>query len=307
MANPIVNTLPEYVDQSSMELKAKSELGARSASLLTVQTDVNGKTDLHMIETSVVFQDGSECGFNAEGEQKITRRQLVAQPLKVNMEYCEKKLLGTFAQHQVRIAAGKESLPFEEKFIGGVVEAVGDGLEIMIWQGDSQNQNGKIEFDGLLKIMNADVPTANKSSFAKGTSAYTAIKAVYNLMPTQVVNKKDARIIVGTNLFRQFIMELVNANLYHYDPANEAETMSYKLPGSNVIVEGVEGLDGASKDYIVGGRLSNMFYGVDLESDKNTFDFWYSKDDRLFKLDIEMCGSTQVAFPDEIILGAITK
>lgn len=306
MANPIVTSLPDYVNQSSMELKAKSELGARSAGLLTIQTGVNGDTDIHLLTTDVKFQDGSDCGFNAQDTSAITHRRLSPAILKVNTTFCEKKLLGTFAQHQVRVAAGKETLPFEEKFIGGIVGGVNDGVEKLIWQGDS-TATGQTEPDGLIKIMNTDVPTGNTVSFAAGTSAYSAIKDVYSKMPTQVVNKSDARIIVSTSLFRKFIMELVAANLYHYDPANNAETLSYKLPGSNVIVEGVEGLDGADKEYIVGGRLSNFFVGVDLEGDTDTFDFWYSKDDRIFKLAIEFALATQVAFPDEIILGKITK
>lgn len=306
MANPIVTSLPDYVNQSSMELKAKSELGARSAGLLTIQTGVNGDTDIHLLTTDVKFQDGSDCGFNAQDTSAITHRRLSPAILKVNTTFCEKKLLGTFAQHQVRVAAGKETLPFEEKFIGGIVGGVNDGVEKLIWQGDS-TATGQTEPDGLIKIMNTDVPTDNTVSFAAGTSAYSAIKDVYSKMPTQVVNKSDARIIVSTSLFRKFIMELVAANLYHYDPANNAETLSYKLPGSNVIVEGVEGLDGADKEYIVGGRLSNFFVGVDLEGDTDTFDFWYSKDDRIFKLAIEFALATQVAFPDEIILGKITK
>jgi len=306
MANPIVSSLPDYVNQSNMELKAKSQLGARSASLLTVQTGVNGDTDIHLLTTDVKFQDGSDCGFNAQDTSAITHRRLSPAILKVNTSFCEKKLLGTFAQHQVRVAAGKESLPFEEKFISGIVGAVNDNEEKVIWQGD-KTSTGQTECDGLLKIMNADVPTDNTISFPAGTSAYSAIKDVYAKMPTEVVNKSDARIIVSTALFRKFIMELVAANLYHYDPANEAETLSYKLPGSNVIVEGVEGLDGADKEYIVGARLSNLFVGVDLESDEDTFDFWFSKDDRVFKLAIEFALSTQVAFPDEITLGKIAK
>lgn len=304
MANPIVTSLPDYVNQSSMELKAKSELGARSAGLLTIQTGVNGDTDIHLLTTDVKFQDGSDCGFNAQDTSAITHRRLSPAILKVNTTFCEKKLLGTFAQHQVRVAAGKESLPFEEKFISGIVGGVNDGVEKLIWQGDS-TATGQTEPDGLLKIMKTDVPTGNTVAYNAGTSAYSAIKDVYSKMPTQVVNKSDARIIVSTSLFRKFIMELVAANLYHYDPANNAETLSYKLPGSNVIVEGVEGLDGADKEYIIGGRLSNLFVGVDLEGDTDTFDFWYSKDDRIFKLAIEFALATQVAFPDEIILGKI--
>ena len=42
--------------------------------------------------------------------------------------------------------------------------------------------------------------------------------------------------------------------------------------------------------------------GVDLINDKEEFDLFYSKDDRVWKLVIEFVLGFQIAFPDEMVL-----
>ena len=73
------------------------------------------------------------------------------------------------------------------------------------------------------------------------------------------------------------------------------------VPGTSVKVIAVNGLNGTGK--IVAGRLSNFFYGVGAEDDKDTFDFWYSKDNREFRLAAYFAIAVQVAYPNEIVLG----
>ena len=69
MANsPIVTSLPTYVDQNRLPLIAKAVLGAKTASLFTLQSGVKSPTALNLISTDVVFGDGSTCGWNEAGQ-----------------------------------------------------------------------------------------------------------------------------------------------------------------------------------------------------------------------------------------------
>lgn len=299
------NALPDYVEQHRLPLIAKSILGAKSAKLFTKQTGVKSESALNLLDTTVVFGDGSDCGWNEAGETKLSQRTLKPAQLKVNMSFCDKKLLGKWTSYDVQVASLPEDkrLPFEENFTNGVVDGVVEGVEKMIWQGDSDNGN---EFDGLLKILGNTEDVITVDDFEKGTPYYEAIKAVYLAMPEAIATKSDAVIFVSDGAFRGFIQELVEANLYHYD-ANDGEG-EYKLPGTNCRVIAVSGLNGVeATDPIVAGRLSNMFYGTDLEGDEEKFDLWYSKDNREHRLAIEFVGATQVAYPDEIVIGAINK
>lgn len=300
MANPIVTAITGYVDETREQLIAKSVLGAKSASMLSLMSGVKGATALHLVDTDVVFGDGSTCGWNPTGSTEISQRTLTPAYLKVNTAFCDKNLLNTYASHMVKIAAGQKTLPYEEEFVNGIVDNVNYKLEKLIWQGDADNDN---EFDGLIKILDAD--GAVKADSEKGTSAYEAIKAVYAAVP-ETAMKEDLTIFVGAGLFRQYVQEIVALNLYHYD-AND-KPLEHVLPGTNVKVVAVNGLnDTEGKDYIVAGCLSNMFYGTDMAGDEEKFDLWYSQDNREFRLAIEFTAGVQVAYPDQIVLGSIAK
>jgi len=302
MANsPIVTGLPSYVEQNTLPLIAKAALGAKSAKMFELQTGVNGPTALNLLNTTVVFQDGSNCGWQESGNTELSQRTLTPAVLKVNMAFCEKKLLKTWAQYQVRIAAGDKTLPFEEDFVNSIIAEVNEAVEKMIYQGQSGQTD---EFEGLISILSNSAVTPTISGVS-GTAAYTMIKDVYAAIPEEAL-KDDTVILVSDGLYRQYIQELVAANLYHHD-ANEGFG-EYRLPGTNTKVVAVSGLNGAADyEYIIAGRLSNMFYGCDMENEQEKVEFWYSKDNREFRLAIEFAAGVQVAWPDEIVVGKIAK
>lgn len=288
--NPVVKTLPDYVEEHVLPLIAKSVLGAKSASLFNLQTGVKGPTKLNLINTEIELQDASTCGFNASGSTTLSQRQITPAYLKVNMEWCDKEMLGTWAQYQVKTAAGVKELPFEEDFINGVVDNVKAAIEKMIYQGDGDNAD---EFDGLIKILKADGALTE----TRKSTVYETVKAVYAKLPEEAI-ADDTVILVGAGDFRTFIQELVSANLYHYDANDKAG--EYVLPGTAVKVISVNGLNGTDK--VIAGRLSNIFYGTDMTGDEEKFDLWYSKDDQVFKLAIEFIAGVQVAYPNEVVI-----
>ena len=72
MANVLTTSLPAYVEQNHDTLLRDTVLGAESAKRFTLQTGVKTKTALNLLNTSIVFQDGSSCGFNSAGTQTIS-------------------------------------------------------------------------------------------------------------------------------------------------------------------------------------------------------------------------------------------
>ena len=218
--------------------------------------------------------------------------------LKVNMQWCDKNFLDTYAQHMVKIAAGMKTLPYAEEFTTGIVARVNEALETMLYQGVADV--GKTEFDGLITLLGKE-STAIKVGTNTGT-AYEKLLKVYNAVP-EVAHKDDLVILVAPSLYREFVQELVKANMYHYD-ANDANAQTY-LPGTSVPVIPVDGLipttANAGKEFIIALRKSNVIYGTDMSNDQEKFDFWYSADDQVFKLAIEFTAGVQFAYPEEIV------
>lgn len=62
MANPIMTTLPAYVEERRLPLIKEAVLGAKSASMFNLQTDIKTDAVINLLSTDVEFGDGLVCG-----------------------------------------------------------------------------------------------------------------------------------------------------------------------------------------------------------------------------------------------------
>jgi len=281
-----VTKLTDYVEERRLPLIAKAVLGAKTLQYVNIQTDVKYKAALNLLSADPELQAGG-CGFEDQGSVTLSQRIITAPLVKVNMSFCDKDLLKKWTGYEVRVAAGFEKLPFEEEFTNEIVKNLNAKIEKAIWQGD--------ETLGIEGFGSFD---SEYTSVAAAADAKAAIDAVYAALPAEVID--DAVIFVGEDTYRAYITALVNANLYHFKP--EYDGGEYTLPGSNVRVISVNGLNGTKKVY--GGSLKNFFVGVDMENDQERFDLWYSKDHQEFRLAINFNIGAQVAWPDQIVVGS---
>lgn len=283
-----VNSLPAYVEENKIDLKVKTVLSPKTADLVTLQTGLKGKTAINLLATDVIFQDGTTCGFEPTGDSTISQRFIDPKHIKVNMEWCDKDLLGKYAQYEVVSAATGKTLPFEEKVVGDVIAQTAKTLEATIWDGDTS-----LGLDGLVDIATSDGAT----QVTKGANVYDTVMAVYNAIGAEVTMQEDFAIFVTPAVFKAYVQELVAKNMYHYN-ANDA-TGEVTIPGTACKVIMIPNWQGTNAN-ILGARKSNLFYGLDLEGDSTDFDLWYSKDDRVFKLAIEFVAGTGIAYPTEV-------
>ena len=291
-SNPIVTAITGYVEEHRSDLLQKAMLDGKSRRAWNLMTDVKGPTALNIMDTNVVFGELS-CGWNENGSTEFSQRILTPAALEVNMAFCDKKLLKTWAQHEVKVTAGLETLPFEEKWVNQILASVNEQIEHMLYFGTGVGA----QFKGIVPILSGET-SAVKVNATAGTSAYEFLKDVAAAIPVQV---KNPVILVGTPLYREFMQDLVAANLFHYDPANGEN--EYRLPGTNIRVIAVDGLIDSATTAAIAANMDNLFYGVSADEDNDTFDLWYSKDNREFRLAINFTAGTQVAFPDEVVLG----
>lgn len=287
----VLDNLTNYVDEQRLPLIKKAVLGGKTIGLINLQTGVKGAAALNLINVDPTIQEGG-CGWNAAGDATLSQRVINSKLLKVNMPFCDKDFISYWTNYEVKVGAGKETLPFEEYFTNGVIEKLNEKVEKAVWQG----KESEGVFDGILTILDAE----DGKKTATGTGAYAAIKATYEAIPVEVLDK--AAIFVGMDAFRSFMLEMVEKNFYHY-PADGAAVQEFILPGTNTKVIAVAGLNGSNKT--VGADPQNLFYGCDMLDDKETVDFWYSKDNREYRLAVQFNAGTQVAYPSEVVVGTI--
>lgn len=288
----VVNTLPDYVEQRKGELLSKAVFGFESRQYLNLMTGVKYKEALNILATDPVLQTRA-CGWNASGNASFTQRVMTVAPYKVNMSLCEEDLRKKWMNDQLVVKAGGEVLPFEEKITDNIVKGVNKQLESLIWKAQ-EAQDG---FDGFLAILAA--ASGSVVAASSGATEYASAINAYKAIPAEVLDK--AEMFVGEDDFRAIVLEITAKNLYHYNPEIDGGK-TIILPGTNTKLHGVNGLNGTHA--IVAADPENLFYGVDMADDAETFDIWYSKDNQEFRVAIKFNAGAQVAFPDQIVLGA---
>lgn len=284
-----ITALPDYVEQNKIGLISKAVLGARTLEYVNIQTGIVGKTAINLLNTDVELGDGSTCGWDEAGESTLSQREIDPALLKVNMSFCDKKMAKTFASYQVKMAAGRANLPFEQAFIDDVLKNTNAKLDNIIWNGVTVDVK---EYNGYLDILAED---ASGRKQATGESVYGTFLNVYKAIPAEVLDK--AVIFCGMDTYRDLVMELTAKNLYHYNPSVDTayETV---FPGTTTKVVAVPGLNGS--DTIVAANPEHMFYGTDMVNDDEVFKFWYSDDNQEFRLAIGFAAGVQFAFPDQV-------
>lgn len=298
----IVNALPDYVKENADKLLYKIIFGASSIQRFTKQLGVKGKAAINRLNTTPVFQDGSDCGFTPQGDATFTQRIIDAGLVKVNMEFCHLALIGKYAEYQVRVNADQNAMPFEEEITNSIVDGIRNGMEKAVWQGDTASSDATLKhFDGLLKVLN-DAEGVVEVSLS-GATAWAKLKEVLAKIPAHVLRKAGLKINVSPELFSAFTQELVEKNLFHYAGPQNANPLEFVLPGTNIPVVSVDGLSGTKK--VVAAVDDNIYYGTDMEGDSEAIDLWFSKDNDKFRLKARWNAGVQVAFPDEVVVGTI--
>lgn len=297
-----VSGLTDYVETNKEVLIKDAVLGSgikgETLPSLRKQLGVKTKERLNYMEVNPVLQDGSTCGFSAQGSTVLTDRDVETAIIKYNDQWCWKDLLGKFAEYKVRINANEDSLPFESEITDQIVKGINKQVETLIWQGDKNN--GDL-IDGFLTIANgADSASTITVESASGATAYERILDVYMAIPEQIVD--EAVIFVSPALFRQYAQDLVAKNFFHYDGEN-GELTELFIPGSDVKVRKTYGL--TNSNYIYASVYDNMVYACDMLDAKEDFKMWYNDEDELVKVKVLFNAGVATLYPDAVIVGTV--
>lgn len=264
---------------------------------LAKQLGIKTKEQLNYLNVDPKIQDGSACGFTPEGTTEFSDREIATAQLKAQDQYCDRDLLGKFAEYQVKISADKNAsdMPFERVILDEVVGNINEKMEKIVWQG----KKGTDLIDGFITIAEgADNASTIKVSLEAG-SVYNAVKKVIMELPEELLD--DATVFVAPALYRAFVQELVEMNFFHYQ-SGKIEQDDIVFPGTNIRVHKTIGLTG-DKKHIYASSYKNMVYGADMMNDKEQVRFWYDDNSELFKYSIRWNAGVATYFPDMVVLG----
>jgi len=308
-----VGTLAAYTKENEALLVASSVLGSKTASLIkeqgNVMVGVKSAETINIMDTDAIFQDGSSCGFNASGTTSFTQRTVTVGKIKVNEALCLKDLEAKYLQKALPAGSSYDSMIYSEEYSNRKAEKIALQLENTIWQGNTGSVDVNLnKFSGITTLITAaGAAVVNANSVALHGVVETAITDanvisifddIYKAIPASVVDKDDITIFCGMDVFRTYTVKLKSSNLYHYQFDGKANG-EFFLPGTNVKVMAVQGLNGTGK--IVACRISNLFLGTDLLNEEERFEIFYAKEADQVRFVAEFKMGVNFAFPDEIV------
>lgn len=318
----LVTGLTAYTEQNEQQLVSASLFEARTQQLIlsegNVMTGVKSSQTVNRMDTDVFFQDDSSCGFLSSGTTEFSQRTLTVGKVKVQETLCPKDLEGVYLQKALPAGGNYDTIAFATEYTARKAGKIAEALETAIWTATGSGYGGTNgllnKFKGIKQHISeagGSVVNANVTGFYGSGAPITgidtmekaqkAVLAVINALPAAVKGKADVRIFCGWDVYTLLIQKYVDLNLFHYNPGstNNAADSEFLVPGTSYKVVPVHGLNGTNDIYAM--RMSNIFLGVDLISEEDQFELWYSQDDRNVKFSANLKIGVQIAFPDEVV------
>lgn len=296
-----VTSLSEYVNEKNDELLTKAVLGANTLNHIDVMLNVKFKDALNYLDSSLVFADGSVCGWNPEGSDVFSQRFIEVAPIKINKEWCAKDLRKYWMNYDLNFAAGRETLPFEQKIVDNNLETIKVELDKEIWQNDASAL-----FEGFVsKLTVGDASTCIDASIGASYDGQDVIDVVYD-NATSAMLANGMKIFVSPTVYRSVVRSL-NAVCCNNRPEIDAAAGTMTYPGdSRVQIVEITGLEGAtdanSKAVLaIGTTGDNLVFGTDVENSENIFKFWQDDKTDMFCFKVLFNAGVAVKFPDQVV------
>jgi hypothetical protein len=299
-----VADLGAYVDEQRNELLVRQVTEARTLQLIKTQEGIKGTEKLKLLSDTLTYQT-ADCEMTDLGETRFSDRQITVEPIGYKKGFCNDDLVGFWTQLALpagAMAQNKE-LPFEALITNYILSLNALELDKLIWKGNKTTGSGNLAFmngfASFLTVANGctNLNPSNATAINAG-NAYDLFYDMFNSMDSAVAESPEKVAFCGRENFNYLVKNLVDLNFFHYSPADIASMTSVIIPGTDLTVEKVPGLNGDSRVFV--GKRSAFTFGTDLASDSSNFELWYSQDDDKLYIRSKFKAGVQVPFLNEI-------
>ena len=229
----------------------------RTIDLIENQPNNKNRDSLNMFTNNISVQDGEGCGYTPEGDVALVQKYVTVKPLKVNDKVCYKDLEKTYLGMYMK----NTEIPFERQLAESYVGKVRRYNEIFLWNGD-------YDYEGLVLQIANDNDVIDASAEVDGAATKIAkVNAMIAKATADILESEDVRMFCPLAFYTGYVQELLAANLYIMPQTyNNGDPMKMELtiPGTNVILTPVLGLDHLTNVSVVDGDALVLTYSKNL-------------------------------------------
>jgi len=293
-----LTALQTYTDEVGGLLLAEAIVKGKTADLCFVQSNIKGTQAINILSSTLNVQDGS-CGWNSSGSTTFSQRDITVCDKKVNESLCPRDLNQYWASAFLNAGSYNESVPFEEAIAQLKVQQIQKYVEEQLWR----STTGTSCFDGFATLISTGttgvVPVVGAAAITS-SNALGEVDKLVELIPNEVADRDDIIIWMSMANYRKYLINLRTTN-YFQDFIIEGDQMKEYVtmhPGTNFRVVGTHGIN---TNGVYMGPAEYMVVGVDLMSDEERLDIFYSRDNDEVRVRANFKLGAQVAFPEYFV------
>ena len=292
--------LTAYTDENAMDLIRASLFESKTIGMIQVQPGIKSAATINILSSTPTWAAGA-CGWTAAGSTILTQKTITVSDIKKNEAICLNTLEAYYTQKMMNPGSYNESIPFEQMYAEELAGQTAKMLEVLAWQGNTAGAGNLVFADGLIKLIDADGAVVTGTALAMdAANIVNAVDEMVAAIPADVVASDNLVLFMGYAEYRIYAAALRDANLYHYDGSeNQGGQFEQFVPGTNVKVVGVGGLNGLARMFLA--ETSNLFVGTDLLNDAESFKIFYSEDNDEVRVIQKMKIGFNFAFPERIV------
>lgn len=299
-----VSGLTAYTDEQSEDMLTDLVYASGLTARIAVMEGVKGSEKIKLLESDPALQAASSCGWTASGGVVLTDVTLSTERVKIQEEYCNEDLNGTWAQLMNAAGANRQDTEavFEDIMAAYYIQKAARRNQNLMFNGDTASGDSNLTFyDGFVKLWDADASLGEvitaETSITTSNAFAIALELYNGIDPVLFDNEEQLEIICGRETYRKIIENVYNDNNFHHSLEEEAGAEpSFILPTTNIRVRAYSQLNGTEKMYAVPYQF--MFFGTDLEGDFEGFEFKYNEHDEKLRFGVKWRTGVNYVFPE---------
>lgn len=291
-----IEALKEYT-QFYPEILGKLFNGNTVLGDLVPHTGANpGKYAFRLYEADGTFSD---CCTVPKGESALKEVETDVACILSGNEFCDVDLAKALGNAKFRFTAGQESAPsVEALFMDQELKAIAKNIDKLVFQGDKDSENANLnKINGFLK----QAAKAKQVDVSTKTSAYEQVLTVVEAIEDEAEDMGEIGIFVSLGYGRKLKGELIEKNLYHYNPGMGEKEDRFYLPGfSNIVIIPTRGMNGSDNLFV--SPLNNLHWVTNLETDHMDMEWDYANYEQKYFWRVKFIIGVAIGIMDYAIL-----
>jgi hypothetical protein len=232
---------------------------------VTLKEGVKYKAVMKKLSNAASLVQAASCDFSQAGSLNLDESVLTVSDLKVNLELCKAEFARDWEASQTGRGFINDVVPanFSDFLIGYAAAKVAENIEFTIWQGNTTVGSTYPAFNGFEKTVNV-ASTYYRNDWNAGAMAVGTVidnlNEVINNLPVALIGSPETKLYMNRQT-AQFYRQAVAADGY-LQQFQAYSDFNLQFNGYDIYV-----CPGISNGTVIAAQPSNMFVGVDANSD----------------------------------------